>query len=193
MMSIFKTKKNSNKILNLKIQTILVLSSLIFAFSCNKIKNKSHEIASKSKQKVKQKSSELLDDVFPQFDSDIADSENNKSLFSEFIKIAISSDVKNIYCYNDEIGVDVKYQFAFHCNEETSKEIIDQHQLRLDTASTHFSTQIQTNFPWWDREKIVKLALFSHNNQDQYFEYYWYDTKEQKAYFLHLLYKSLVH
>ena len=156
---------------------------LLLLFSCNRIKNKGAEIVVKTKAKVIEKSNDLIDNVSPKFDKNIADTKYNKKRFLDFLKVEITPDIKNIYCYDDAIGIDASYQFSFNCNYETAKKIIQKHKLKLDKNNTVPSFGIQHNCEWWDINKIEKLNLYSWTNNDQYFKNFWYDQIEQKAYF----------
>lgn len=97
--------------------------ALCAAAGCKRIKQKAKAIAKDS-----------ADIVFPVFDSYKADTKYNKKRFADFLEIEITSDVKNIYCYNDAIGIDASYQFAFNCSEQTAAKIIAQHHLIKDPA-----------------------------------------------------------
>lgn len=132
---------------------------------------------------VKNKIKKQTDNVFPRFDHDKPDTDNNKKRFKDFIKVELTSDVKNIYCFNDEIGIDVDYMFAFNCDSTTSNNIIKKHELKLDTVNTECGFGMQHDFDWWDKERIAELPKYSWTNGEQYFKYYWYDEENEKAYF----------
>lgn len=151
--------------------------------SCNRIVNKGTELVDKTERKVKEKSNDLIDGVFPQFDAHTPDTKYNKKRFNDFLKVELTDDIKNIYCFNDDIGIDADYMFSFNCNEETAKKIIEKHQLTLNKETTDFAFGMQHDFDWWDKTKIEKLDLYSWTDNDQYFKYFWYDKVEQKAYF----------
>ncbi|PLX09708.1 MAG: hypothetical protein C0596_01205 [Marinilabiliales bacterium] len=125
----------------------------------------------------------LVDKVFPRFDHDVPDTKSNKQRFKEFIQVELSSDIKNIYCFADNLGIDSDYMFAFNCNPETSQKIIDKHNLKLDTINTDNAFGIQHDFPWWDKDKIKELDKYSWTNGNEYYQYYWYDEDNQQAYY----------
>ncbi|WP_231372756.1 hypothetical protein [Aureivirga sp. CE67] len=157
---------------------ILIVFIVIFQLiSCNKIKNKSVEISSKTKEKVENK----IDKVFPTFDSYHTDTDNNKKRFKDFLKIDISKDVKNIYCYSNELGLNSKYMFSFNCKTETSEKIKSKHHLIKDTLNLD-SYSLQKEFDWWNIAEIKKLQKFSWK-ENQIIKEFWYDNKNQKAYF----------
>lgn len=66
-----------------------------------------------------------------QFDSDKADTENNKARFKESIQVELTQDIKNIYCYGDFFGIDYKILISFNCSPETISKIIKEHNLEL--------------------------------------------------------------
>lgn len=162
---------------------LIILNFLLLTFSCNRIKNKSGEIIHISKEKVIEKTLEIKDEISPSFDSNKADTKNNKNRFSDFLKIEITKDIKNIFCSDNAIGIDASYQFAFNCNYTTFKKIINKHKLKLDIDKSVPSFGIQHEFKWWQIKKIEKLKLYSWTDNKQYFKNFWYDSVEQKAYF----------
>ena len=167
------------------IATILILITVLI--SCDRIKNKTERVADKVKEKTKEELKEqtqkIVDKVFPPFDHDRPDTYNNKKRFKDFLKIEITPDVKNIYCFADAIGIDADYMFAFNCESATSRKIIEVHNLTIDTLNSDNAFGLQHNFEWWDKERISGLKKYSWTNGDQYFKYYWYDQEKQKAYF----------
>ncbi|PZE15580.1 hypothetical protein DNU06_17345 [Putridiphycobacter roseus] len=143
------------------------------------MKNKSEQVT----DKVKEKTKKVVDKVFPSFDCDQADTENNRSRFAEFLKIRITPDVKNIYCFDDAIGIDADYMFAFNCNATTSKQIINTHNLIVDTVNSDNGFGMQHDFEWWDKKRIENLQKYSWTDGNQYFKYYWYDSENEKGYY----------
>ena len=125
----------------------------------------------------------VKDKVFSQFDPDKPDTKANKERFNEFVGVELTEDVKNIYCFDDAIGIDADYQFAFNCDSATIKRIIEKQHLERDSLTTDYGFGMQNDFPWWDKQKIATLPLYSWNKDEQYFKYLWYDSNEQKAYY----------
>lgn len=167
------------------ISTIVILT--IGIISCDGIRNKSEQIAEKVKEKTKdelrEQTQKVIDKVYPPFDHDKSDTENNKKRFKDFLKVEISQDIKNIYCFDDAIGIDADYMFAFNCNKSTSNKIIEVHNLTIDTLNSDNGFDIQHDFEWWDKKRIEKLQKYSWTDGNQYFKYYWYDKENEKAYF----------
>ncbi len=167
-------------------QTIYILASVFTftMFSCDRLKNKGQELAGKAEKKVKNKSNDLVDKIVPHFDAYKPDTKYNKKRFKDFLKVDLTPDIKNIYCFDDAIGIDASYQFSFNCDTTTARLIIDKHQLTINEKTTDYAFGLQTEFEWWDKEKIKKLDLYSWQDGKQYFKYFWYDKAEQKAYYL---------
>lgn len=170
-----------------------VLSSLLILIvvSCNRIKNKGgqlvdtataagKELMDTATVAGKEYAKDAVDKVIPRFDAYTPDTKYNKERFKDFIKVDLTPDVKNIYCYDEAIGIDASYQFAFNCDTSTARKIIEAHQLKRDPVKKY---GIYREFEWWDIKKIEKLDLYTWE-EDRYFKYFWYDEAEQKAYFL---------
>ncbi|NDV43053.1 hypothetical protein GTK07_06900 [Muricauda sp. 40Bstr401] len=132
---------------------------------------------------MKKQTDKVVDKVFPPFDSDKADTENNKRRFKDFIKVELTEDVKNIYCFDDAIGIDADYMFSFTCNSQTSDKIIKTHNLTRDTNNSDNGFNLQHDFDWWDKDKISQLVKYSWTNGGQYYKYYWFDNENNKAYY----------
>lgn len=166
---------------------ILVSFCLLSLISCNRIKNKTEQIADKVKSKAKKEivkqTDRVFDKVFPPFDHDNADTENNKKRFADFLKIEITPDINEIYCFDDAIGIDADYMFSFNCNLETSKKIIKTHGLTVDTTNLDNGFNLQHDFDWWNKDRIAQLDKYSWTNGQGYHKYYWYDLENEKAYF----------
>lgn len=162
------------------ILTIILACTIV---SCHKIKNKGQKLTEKAEEKVKGKSKDLFNKVIPHFDAYKPDTKFNKERFKDFLKVDLTSDIKNIYCFDDAIGIDADYMFSFNCDTTTARKIIEKHQLKLDKTTTDYAFGLQHDFEWWDKKKIEKLDLYSWQGDHQYFKYFWYDKKEQKAYY----------
>ena len=168
------------------LSALLILTSGLF-LSCDRIKNKSEQIVEKVKEKTKEELKEqtqrVIDKVYPPFDHDKPDTDNNKKRFKDFLKVEVTPDVKNIYCFDDAFGINADYMFAFNCNETTSKKIIEVHHLKIDSLNSDNGFGMQHDFKWWDKENIERLQKYSWTDGNQYFKYYWFDSENQTAYF----------
>jgi len=154
----------------------LLLAALLL--SCERIRQKGEELG----EKAKEKSEELADKAIPQFDAHTPDTKFNKQRFKDFLQVELTPDVKNIYCFDDAIGIDADYQFSFNCDTSTARRIIEKHHLTRDTAG-NFAFGLQHDFPWWDKKKIEQLPLHSWKGEREYYKYFWYDPAERKAYY----------
>ncbi len=125
---------------------------------------------------------EVAQKLFPPFDSGIPDTEANKKNFRSFLKVELTPDVKNIYCFDDAIGQDADYMFAFNCDSATAERIIDQHVLRKDSLPGNNADGLQHDFPWWNKERIAELQSYFWN-ADTFYKLFWYDEAQQKAYY----------
>lgn len=167
---------------------ILIILILIIEFtSCDRIVIKTEKftdkVKSKTKEGIKKQTQKLIEKVNKPFDYDKPDTENNKKRFLDFLKVELTPDVKNIYCFDDAVGIDADYMFSFNCNLNTSEKIIEFHNLKLDTLNTDNGFGIQHDFEWWNKKQIEKLKKYSWAGDNQYFKYFWYDRENQKAYF----------
>ena len=162
---------------------ILVIIGALSIFSCGQIKNKGKELAKETEQRIEDKSKELIDKVVPVFDPYNPDTKFNKERFKDFLQVDLTPDIKNIYCFDDAIGIDADYQFSFNCNTSTVAKIIKKLNLTLDSKTTDFGFGFQNDFDWWNKKKIEKLKLYSWKGENEYYKYFWYDTIEQKAYY----------
>lgn len=166
------------------IRSIVVLWWFVAAvIACSRVESKGKELVSMTKMKVKAKTSEMLDRVMPQFDAYTPDTPSNKKRFHDFLRIELTKDIHQIYCFDDAIGIDADYMFAFHCAPSTVEKIKRKHLLKRDYQTTDFAFGLQNDFKWWNKAKIAKLDLYSWNDGKSYYKYFWYDEKEQKAYF----------
>lgn len=106
-----------------------------------------------------------------------------KKGFQNFSWFDPPSDVKNIYCYADEMGVDHDYQFSFNCDTTTVNRIISNLDLKAGIIKEDNGSGLWHDFPWWDSSKIETLIPFSKKDEHEAYWYLWYDTPKQKAYY----------
>lgn len=162
---------------------ILVIGLL----ACDRVKQKTEQLTEQAKEKTKEQlekqAQKVVDKVFPPFDHDKPDTQNNQKRFKDFLQIEITPDIKNIYCFDDAIGIDADYMFSFECSSSTSNEIIEVHGLTIDTVNADNGFGLQHDFDWWDKKRIAELKKYSWTNGDRHFKYYWYDEENGKAYF----------
>ncbi|MEJ1237350.1 hypothetical protein WBG78_04415 [Chryseolinea sp. T2] len=159
--------------------TILYLMCALLVTSCDRMKQKADGLS----DRIKNKAARQVEKVFPTFDAYTPDTENNRKRFRDFLKIEPSPDVKNLYCFDDAIGIDQDYMFAFDCNAVTSAAIIKFNVLQIDTANMDNGFGMQHDFDWWDKNHIASLQKLAWTDGHGHFKYYWYDDKSGKAYF----------
>jgi ABC-type nickel/cobalt efflux system permease component RcnA len=138
-------------------------------------------------QKGKEKTVQIAQKIFPPFDSDKPDTEANKKNFRHFLKVDITPDVKNIYCFDDAIGQDADYMFSFSCDSLTAQRIIERHELKKDSLVGNNPESMQHDFFWWDKKRISELESYSwdsdHEMKKNVNKIFWYDAKNEKAYY----------
>lgn len=118
------------------------------------------------------------------FDSGKSDTKANLNNFKDFLDVPLSADVKNIYCYADEIGIDHLYQFAFQCNKITFESIISKQQLKRSKGPDNYSMGLWKEFSWWDEAFIETATPYFKKEEHEIYTYLWYDEKQGNAYYL---------
>ncbi|MFA0964083.1 hypothetical protein AB9P05_19905 [Roseivirga sp. BDSF3-8] len=123
-----------------------------------------------------------IERVFPPFNAYKADTEANKARFEDFLLVPVSEDVNNIYCFDDAIGIDTGYLFAFNCSRATAEKIIERLALRSDTVYFDHPYKVIYEFEWWDEERVGNLSEYNWSDGQSY-RFYWYDEENQKSYY----------
>jgi hypothetical protein len=168
----------------------LILAILITLFSCGRIKSKGNKIitatketAAETRQKVSDKKDQLIDKVFPLYDSDKPDTKSNRKRFSEHLQVEPTDDVKNIYAYGDFLGADYKVLIAFSCEKATFYKIIAAKKMQLTTTKDDDGLLFLDEFKWWDKDKIELLEPYKVGKEAEYWEYLWYDPRTKQAFY----------
>ncbi len=156
---------------------------LVFMFSCNRIRKKGHEIVDKTEQKVRNKTKDIVDNTFPHFDYDKADTKYNKKRFIEYLEVELTTDIKEIYCFGDFLGADYKVLFSFKCDSSTVQRIINKKDLKLTNTDNDNGLLLSENFKWWKKEIIKKFKPYKTGKTQEYWQYLWYDNKNKIAYY----------
>jgi len=164
--------------------TVPTLVLLLLTFSCDRIKRKGKQTANNAKEKIVNKKDDLADKIIPRFDSDAPDTKFNKKRFSEFFHFEPTPDVRNIYCYADQMGIDSKFFFSFNCDTTTLNRIINELHLIHRDQPDLFGRGLWQNFPWWDSAKIVTINPFSKKGDHETYWYLWYDSTNKKVYYM---------
>jgi hypothetical protein len=164
-----------------KLFSFIVLTLALF--SCGRLKNTGQEFVENSGQKIKDKGEQLTDKIIARYDADTADTKWNKLRFAEFFGFNPTPDVKNIYCYADEIGIDHDYTFSFNCDTSTVNKIVSYLELTQSDKPDNYGEGLQHDFKWWDKNKIQKIKPYLKKGDHQTFWYLWYDKNESKVYY----------
>ena len=169
----------------LKLSSTYILTLILFIsiLSCDRIKRKGHQVVDKTKAAISEKKHNLSDKIIARFDSDTPDTKFNKRRFNEFFKFEPTPDVKEIYCYADEMGIDHDYQFSFYCDTTSLNKIVRSLFLVKGDRPTEFGSGLWHDFFWWDKEKILTLTPYSRKGGHKSYLYLWYDKSKQKAYY----------
>ena len=162
----------------------MTLAFILTLLSCDRIKKESHHVVDKTKQTIAEKKSDLSDKIINHYDPYHPDTKFNKKRFSEFFLFAPTPDVKNIYCYADEMGIDHNYQFSFNCDTATISRIVSNLKLtNKDVIDNNNGKGFWHNFPWWDSAKVETLKPFYKKGEHETYWYLWYDKPKEKAYY----------
>jgi len=162
---------------------LFALFFTLVLFSCDRIKKESRKVVDKTEQKIAEKKSDLGDKIIAHYDPYHPDTKFNKKRFSEFFMFEPTPDVKNIYCYADEMGIDHDYQFSFNCDTTTINKIIANLRLNKGVIDDNNGSGFWHSFSWWDSSKIETITPFSRKGEHETYWYLWYDTSQRKAYY----------
>ena len=162
---------------------IIALLFLLSFLSCGRIREKSSQAVSLAKARLKTNKDALVDKVFTPFNAYTPDTKANKKRFQEFFGFEPGTDVKNLYCLDDAIGIDAGYYFAFTCHDSTRQKIVDSLDLHPDKSNMGFGGGLFSQpTKWWDTTAIAKLRPYARIKGNLYW-YLWYDQPTGKAYF----------
>jgi hypothetical protein len=156
---------------------------LFLLISCGRIRHESCVMASRAKDKVRNNTTNAIDKVFPTFNAYTPDTKYNKKRFKEFLEIEPTADVKNIYCFDDAIGIDADYEFAFKCEDSTISKIIQKLNLTKTVKYENLGLNFGPSLPWWDTTKISQIIPYWKKGDHETYWYLWYDAPTQIAYF----------
>jgi hypothetical protein len=171
----------------LAMRLITYISIVVFSLglvSCDRIKNRGHAVALNAKGKMLEKRDAAADRLIPTFDSYKPDTKYNKKRFTDFFGFVPTDDVSDLYCFNDQIGIDSKFQFSFRCDTATKVRIIKYLELSPERTKNNSSSGLWTSFKWWDRGKIETLVPYSYKIENKYYRYLWFDDSTGTAYYL---------
>jgi hypothetical protein len=163
--------------------SILIIIYIVELVSCDRIRNKGEEIANKTENKIKSKSVEMSDKVFPIFDSEVPDTKFNKRRFEEYLEVEISEDVDSIYAFGDFLGADYKILFSFKCSPETIDEIVKRKGMAVSEKVNDGGLMFSDEFQWWDKGATERIQPYCKIDSTKSHFYLWYDSRRQKAYY----------
>lgn len=168
---------------------ILTSAFIITLFSCERIRKKGNAVIDKTEakvseaaQKVVSTNQELKDKVFPTYDSNKPDTDNNKKRFKEHLNIDLTNDVKNIYTYGDFLGADYKVLISFNCDITTINKIVTVKNMVLQNSNDE-GLGFGEEFQWWDKNKIHKIKPYKEGKEAEYWKYLWFDKSSKTAYY----------
>lgn len=135
------------------------------------------------KHRLAESARTLTDPLFRHYDADQPDTRFNQKRFTEHLQLPCPPDVRQLYCYTDELGLDTKYLFSFRCTPATFRRLVAQNQLRPDSVRTDPSGLLRP-FAWWPEGAERGLTAYWRTDREQWFQYLWYDARQQRAYYL---------
>jgi hypothetical protein len=151
--------------------------------SCEQLKNKGEELTDKTKKKVKGKSKDVADRVFPIFDAYQPDTKYNQKRFEEYLDVSLTEDVDSIYAFGDFLGVDYKVLISFKCDSSTIQRIVIRKNLALSEEEYDTGLGFADEFVWWDKQAIEKMKPYKKIVESGDRLYLWYDKRTSKAYY----------
>lgn len=152
--------------------TIGLLSTALLLGGCGQVK---HRLAETARS--------LTDRLLRHYDADQSDTRFNQKRFAEHLNFPCPPDVRQLYCYADELGADSKYLFSFRCSPVTFRQLVAKNQLQPDSVRIDPSGMLQP-FAWWPAGAEHGLTAYWRTDREQWFQYLWYDAGQQRAYYL---------
>ena len=169
---------------------ILTITFLATLSSCDRLKRKGQKAVDKTKEKVAEtnqninaKKNQLVDKVFPIYDSGKPNTENNKKRFKEHLQVDLTSDIKNIYAFGDFLGADYKVLISFGCDTATLNKIVTAKAMTISTVDNDDGLLFLDEFIWWDKKAIDKINPFKIGKEYESWQYLWYDKESKTAYY----------
>lgn len=118
-------------------------------------------------------------------DSEIPDTFANKRFFKKTFETGIiTPDVKNIYCYFDNIGIDFSKELSFECSSATFDMITK--KFNLQSLNKYFTNGFGSYLYKRNKQEIDNIIPYS-DKEGMYSSSYhsiWYNSKNNHAYFL---------
>lgn len=127
------------------------------------------------KHKLSQAKDAAIDKVFPPQD--------NKTLFAERFKTISDTEVTQLNIHTDYFGADFKEMYNFRCAPGIIEKIVKEKNMERTPAPDE-GLGFSTDFTWWDKETMSKIRPYKVGKEYEYWEYLWYDTTTQQAWYL---------
>jgi hypothetical protein len=126
----------------------------------------------------------LFNACHPPFDPGKPDTKNNQFHYEHLLNVEITPDIKSLYAYGDEFGIDASYYLSFECEKETVTKIVEQNRLTHRVGPGSGWTK-GPELRWWDKTEIDTLEGYMYkNDSEEHFKYLWYNESNHHAYFL---------
>lgn len=162
---------------------LLFAAAMLSLTCCNRVKDNGRHLVATTKEKIRDTRDKAVDKIIPTFNAYTPDTKFNKKRFREFLEVEPTADVKGIYCYDDAIGIDAAYAFAFTCDDSTIQKIVKQLKLAKTVKDSALGLDFGPDLPWWDKATISTINPYWKKGPHETFWYLWYDEKSKHAYF----------
>lgn len=118
------------------------------------------------------------------YDPVTPDTDNNRKGFETHFEFKPDKDVKNVYYYIDGLGIDIKYQLSFECEQKVVDKIVK--ELNLVVNDDKMGVSLANDFDWWNDEYVKQLTIkyWKVNETNDYYKFLWFDSENKKAYYL---------
>jgi hypothetical protein len=117
------------------------------------------------------------------YDAYRADTRANRRMFARHVGFAVPPTVTGLYCYADEIGADVTYQYGFTTDSATIERIVS--ALALKQSPPGFDVGFGRELPWWKRDDFKALVPYwKQSPENNYFWFLCYDRATRRAWLL---------
>ena len=81
------------------------------------------------------------------------------------------------------MGADYKVLISFNCDTVTLNRIVKANAMTISFKENDDGLLFLDEFPWWNKETIVKIKPFKVGKEYEYWKYLWFDKKSKKAYY----------
>ena len=121
------------------------------------------------------------------YDPTKPDTPANKKGFKAILRVDPNQNVKDIYFFADEHGIDPVYCIAFQTSSEVVQKIIANFNLqeRENASWKEPFNRLPTEFAWWNAEERSKSKYYFSRKESPENEYrLWFDPMTGKCQFL---------